>query len=78
MSTKCITITEEAYEKLKSLKISDKESFSDVILKYYPKKKKMSEVLAKYGKNEDLADAIEKASTEMRNETFREIDFDAS
>ncbi|MGB9928601.1 MAG: antitoxin VapB family protein [Methanosarcina sp.] len=72
MATKTISITEEAYERLKSLKVSEKDSFSDVIIKYYPKKKKLSEVFAKYGVNEDLADAIEKASSEMRKSHMRD------
>lgn len=46
MATRTIRITEEAYQKLKSLKRSEKESFSDVILKYYPSRRKLSEVLA--------------------------------
>jgi predicted CopG family antitoxin len=40
MSTRTISITDEAYLKLKSLKASEKESFSDVILRYYPSRKK--------------------------------------
>jgi predicted CopG family antitoxin len=63
MATKTISISEEAYEKLKGLKVSEKESFSDVILKYYPKKRKLSAVLAKIGHNPELASAIEKASS---------------
>ncbi|WP_235276301.1 antitoxin VapB family protein [Methanosarcina mazei] len=39
MPTRTICISEEAYEKLKSLKTTEKNSFSDVILKYYPKKR---------------------------------------
>jgi predicted CopG family antitoxin len=67
MATKTISITEEAYNKLISLKVSDKDSFSDVILKYYPKKRKLSEILKEISPSNDLADAIEKASNEMRN-----------
>ncbi|AKB62097.1 antitoxin VapB family protein [Methanosarcina mazei] len=66
MPTRTICISEEAYEKLKSLKTTEKNSFSDVILKYYPKKRKLSEVLAEIGTNPELADAIEKASRDMR------------
>lgn len=77
MATRTISINEEAYEKLKSLKASEKESFSDVILKYYPKKRKLSEVLAKIGPNPELANAIEKASQEMREAKMREVDLDA-
>jgi predicted CopG family antitoxin len=39
MATRTISISEEAYMKLKSLKSSEKESFSDVIVKYYPARK---------------------------------------
>lgn len=74
MATKTISISEEAYEKLKSLKASEKESFSDVILKYYPRKRKLSEVLAKIGPNPELANAIEKASKDMREAKIREVD----
>ena len=77
MATKTISISEEAYEKLKSLKGSEKESFSDVILKYYPKKKKLSEVLAEIGSNPELADAIEKASLYMREAKMRDVDFES-
>jgi predicted CopG family antitoxin len=66
MATRTISISEEAYEKFKSLKASEKDSFSDLILKYYPKKRKHSEVLAKIGPNPELANAIEKTSQEMR------------
>ncbi len=78
MATKTISISEEAYEKLKGLKASEKESFSDVIIKYYPKKRKLSEVLAKIGPNPELATAIEKASRDMREAKMREVDIDAS
>ena len=78
MATKTISITEEAYDKLKSLKASEKDSFSEVIIKYYPKKRKLSEILAEMEPNPELADAIEKASKEMRGEKMRVVDFDAS
>jgi predicted CopG family antitoxin len=74
MSTRTISITEEAYMKLKSLKASEKESFSDVILKYYPARKKLSVVLAEIGLNQDLADSIERASQEMRQAKMRGAD----
>ena len=77
MPTRTISISDEAYEKLKSLKTSEKDSFSDVIIKYYPKKRKLSEVLAEIGSNPELADAIEKASRDMRTAKMREVDFDA-
>jgi len=77
MPTRTISISDEAYEKLKSLKTSEKDSFSDVIIKYYPKKRKLSEVLAEIGSNPKLADAIEKASGDMRVAKLREVDLDA-
>lgn len=74
MSTRTISISDEAYQKLKSLKASDKESFSDVILKYYPSRKKLSTILAEIGVNSDLADSIETASKEMRQAKMRGVD----
>ncbi|MGB9940071.1 antitoxin VapB family protein [Methanosarcina sp.] len=76
MPTRTISISEEAYEKLKSLKTSEKDSFSDVILKYYPKKRKLSDVLADIGSNPELADAIERASRDMRKAKIREINLE--
>jgi len=66
MATRTISISDEAYEKLKSLKTLEKESFSGVILKYYPRKRKLSEILAAMGPNPEFADAIEKASRALR------------
>jgi predicted CopG family antitoxin len=74
MATKTISITEEAYQKLKSLKSSEKESFSDVILKYYPSRRKLSEVLAEIGVDTELADSIEAASQKMRHARIREAE----
>jgi predicted CopG family antitoxin len=74
MPTRTISITDEAYQKLKSLKGSEKVSFSDVIIKYYPARKKLSSVLAEIGVNQDLADSIECASQEMRQAKMRGAD----
>ena len=75
MATKTISITEEAYERLRSLKKNEKASFSDVILEHYPKKKKLSKVLREIGANPELADSIEKVSLEMRKAKLREVRF---
>lgn len=75
MPTRTISITEEAYERLKSLKRNEKMSFSDVILEHFPKKRKLSEVLAEIGANPDLADSIERASKEMRSRRLRRVRF---
>jgi len=74
MPTRTISITDEAYQKLKSLKGSEKESFSDVILKYYQARKKLSSILAEIGVKRDLADSIESASQEMRQAKIRGVD----
>ncbi len=74
MATRTISITEEAYQKLKSLKSSEKESFSDVILKYYPSRRKLSEVLSEIGVDTELADSIEAASQKMRHARIREAE----
>jgi predicted CopG family antitoxin len=71
MSTKTITITEEAYERLKSRKV-DNQSFSEVILQNFPAKRKLSEILEEIGRDDELADRIEAASREMRQSKMRE------
>ncbi|MFB3766612.1 MAG: antitoxin VapB family protein [Methanotrichaceae archaeon] len=73
MSTKTITITEEAYERLKSRK-GESQSFSDVILQNFPAKRKLSEILAEIGRDDELADKIEAASSEMRQSKMRKVD----
>ena len=75
MAMKTIRVTEEAYELLRALKKDDKTSFSDVIVKYYPVKRKLSDVLAKLGDCTELADSIEKVSREMRKSKMREVKF---
>jgi len=74
MSTKTITITEEAYNRLKSRK-GVNQSFSEVIIQNFPSKRKLSEVLAEIGQDDVLADRIEAASKEMRQSKMREVDF---
>jgi len=66
MPDRTIDITDEAYYLLEDLKRSEKESFSDVIVRCYPKRRILSEVLAEIGDCTELADSIEKASAEMR------------
>ncbi|RQW81245.1 MAG: antitoxin [Methanothrix sp.] len=65
MTIKTITITEEAYNRLKS-RMGKNQSFSEVILQNFPIKRKLSEVLDEIGQDDSLADRIEVASREMR------------
>jgi predicted CopG family antitoxin len=71
MPTRTISISEEAYEALKSLKESGRMSFSEVILKYYPRRRALSEILKTITPDEDLAASIESASREMRSHKAR-------
>ena len=73
MSTKTITITEEAYERLKSRK-GENQSFSEVILQNFPAKRKLSEILAEIGKDDELADRIAAASKQMRQSKMRDVE----
>ena len=73
MSTKSITITEEAYERLRSRK-GENQSFSEVILQNFPAKRKLSEILAEIGKDDELADRIDAASKEMRRSKMRDVE----
>lgn len=75
MSTKTISITEEAYERLKALKKDEKMSFSDVIVHYYPVKRKLADVLAELGDCSDLADSVENVSKDMRKSRMRAVRF---
>ncbi len=52
MFTKTISITEDAYDRLRSLKETERMSFSEVILKYYPKRRGLSETLAEIARGE--------------------------
>jgi predicted CopG family antitoxin len=75
VSTKTISITEEAYERLRALKKDEKMSFSDVIVKYYPVKRKLSDVLGELGDCTGLADSVETVSREMRKEKLHKVSF---
>jgi predicted CopG family antitoxin len=75
MSTKTISITEEAYERLKALKKDEKTSFSDVIVRYYPVRRKLADVLAEIGDCSELADSVEKVSRDMRKSRMRPVKF---
>ncbi|HOO54152.1 MAG TPA: antitoxin VapB family protein [Methanothrix sp.] len=77
MSTKTISITEDAYDRLRSLKETERMSFSEVILKYYPRRRSLSETLAEISRGEgadELADEAEKASGELRSARLRAVD----
>jgi predicted CopG family antitoxin len=73
MSTKTITITEEAYERLRCRK-GENQSFSEVILQNFPAKRKLSEILAEIGKDDELADRIAAASKQMRQSKMRDLE----
>ena len=77
MGTRTISISDDAYERLSRLKGSSKMSFSEVILKFTPHKKKLSEILKEFGPNPALADSVVEASREMRRSSMRKVDFDA-
>lgn len=73
MSTKTISITEEAYECLRSLKTSENESFSKIIIKHFPKKKTLSEIFSDLDPDNEFADSIEAVIEESRAENPKEI-----
>ncbi|MDD3621351.1 MAG: antitoxin VapB family protein [Methanofollis sp.] len=71
MTVRKISTTDEAYDLLSALRRSEKDSLSDVIVRHYPRKRKLSEVLNEIGNCEDLADSIEETSKEMHAGTMR-------
>jgi predicted CopG family antitoxin len=77
MATRTISINDEAYDRLFRLKSHSNLSFSEVILKFTPKKRALTDVLREFGPNPELADAIEQASTKMRQARMREVTFNA-
>ena len=73
MATKDIATTEESYKRLRSRK-GENQSFSDVILQNFPAKKKLSQILAEIGRDDDPANRIEAASMEMRRSKMRNVE----
>ena len=73
MSTKTISITDEAYECLRSLKNSDKESFSQIIIRHVPKKRSLSEIFADIDPDNEFADAIDSVIKERRENQAKDI-----
>ena len=71
MARRTIRISGTVYEMLERLRNDEKASFSAVIVKHYPKRRKLSEVLMKIEANPELADSIERISKEMREAKLR-------
>ena len=72
MATKTITISLDAYERLKAKKSSN-ESFTDIILNLTRKKNTLDFIRSLKPKTE-LADNIDKAMLETRKAKLREIE----
>ncbi|MGD0951567.1 MAG: antitoxin VapB family protein [Methanotrichaceae archaeon] len=60
-----------AYNRLKSRK-GENQSFSEVIIKNFPAKRKLSEILDEIGQDDAPADSIEAASEELRHSKMRD------
>jgi len=73
MSTKTITITKEAYERLKA-RNGESHSFSEVILHNFTAICKLPEILDEIGRDDELAERIEAASIEMRRSKMRKVE----
>lgn len=48
MPTKTLTLSEEAYERLKTWKTNDEESYSHLILRLLPKKRDISKIIEEF------------------------------
>ncbi len=72
MATKTITITLDAYKKLRAKKASN-ESFTDIILKL-TRKKNTLDYIRSLKTSTELADNIEKAMQETRKAKLRKVD----
>ena len=73
MGYRTIRISDEAYDRLLSLKKGTKMSFSEAILRCTPKRKMLSAILMDLGPNPELADSIENESNEMRKARMRDL-----
>lgn len=71
MTTKTITIMEDAYEMLKKAKQAG-ESFSDTIRRTYNKKNKMEDFFGAWG--EELGNEVEAAMKKMRTGRNRKVE----
>ncbi len=72
MATKTITITLDAYKRLRAKKASN-ESFSDIIMKLTRRKNTLDYVRSLKPSNE-LADNVKKAMQETRKAKLRKVD----
>lgn len=72
MATKTITITLDAYKRLRAKKTSN-ESFTDIILKLTRRKNTLDYIRSLKPASE-LADNIEKAMRETRKAKLRKVD----
>lgn len=74
MTTRTIQITEEAFECLRSHQRTEYESFSQVILRNFPLRRNLSDILSEIPLDTDFADATELFMLENRRERARDID----
>jgi predicted CopG family antitoxin len=72
---KTITITDEAYERLQHLKDNAFTGFSEARVKYYPVRRKLSDVLEELGDCSDLAECVSRVSDDMRKTKIQTITF---
>lgn len=72
MATKTITITLDAYKKLRAKKAPN-ESFTDIILKL-TRKKNTLDYIRSLKTSTELADNIEKSMQETRKAKLRKVD----
>jgi len=61
---KTITLTDQAYTRLKDWKDSDKESFSTIVLKIVPQKGTLSQMIQDFGRMRVLSDSQAKVMEE--------------
>ena len=76
MGHKTLTISEEAYNALSSLK-NQNESFTDVILRLSKQREmgRLSDLIKRIAPDLELADNVEKASRRMRKAKLRKAKF---
>lgn len=69
VATRTIRITVDAHERVRDLKESEWMRFSEVIIKYCPKRRRLSQTLAEIGRGEaaDLAEGVERSDRDLRH-----------